>query len=40
MNQALGAHWSVIKRSQPQSKAPDSRHERQKLRQTFVVFAF
>lgn len=40
MNQALGAHHRVIKRSRPQSKALDSRLERQKLRQTFVMFSF
>jgi hypothetical protein len=38
MNQALTAHWAAINRSHSPSKAPDSRHERQKPRQTFVMF--
>jgi hypothetical protein len=40
MNQALGAYRPAFKRSRPQSKAPDSRHERQTLRQTFVMASF
>ena len=40
MNQALGAHSTAFKRSPPQSKAPDSRRERQTLRQTFVMASF
>ena len=37
MNQALGAQSTAFKRSWPQSKAPDSRHECQTLRQTFMM---
>ena len=37
MNQALTAHWTAINRSHSHSKALDSRHELQKLRQEFVM---
>ena len=37
MNQALRSHQAAFKRSRPQSKALDSRRERQTLRQTFVM---
>ena len=40
MNQGLTAQSTALKRSQSQSKALDSRHECQKLRQTFVMFSF
>ena len=40
MNQALSAHQAAVKRSRPQSKALDSRHERQTVRQTFVMASF
>lgn len=38
MNQGLRAQRSALKRSQPQSKALDSRRDRQKLRQTIAMF--
>ena len=40
MNQALSAYRPAFKRSRPQSNALDSRHERQTLRQTFVMTSF
>ena len=40
MNQGLRAQWGALKRSRPQSKALDSRHDRQKLRQKIVMFLF
>ena len=40
MNQGLTAQWTALKRRQTQPLAPDSLHQRQKLRQTPVMFPF